>query len=116
MMKVFTAAFLIVATTILGADSAYAFMAYHPHSTLLQSSSHLHQRGVNQLPSLNTDMKPSSIRKTVTTRMSMAGVRKKLSEMTEEEKIAEKEKGELLLKAKGAAFLVAALAFYLSQQ
>ena len=93
MAKVFSAAFLIVATTILGVENAYAFMAYHPHSTLSQSSSHLHQRGVNELPSLSTDIIPSTtgIRKTTTTRMKMAGARKKLSEMTEEEKIAEKE-------------------------
>ena len=42
--------------------------------------------------------------------------RKKYSEMTQEEKKAESERNDLLLKLKGAAFVVGCLAYYLSQQ
>ena len=103
-----------------GATYASAFVAYHPHTKTMQPFSNLHRNEVNQIPPPFTTTSSTatiSIQKnSPTTQMSMAGARKKLSEMTEEEKIAEKEKGDLLLKAKGAAFVVAALAFYLSQQ
>eukprot|EP00555_Chaetoceros_dichaeta_P011312 CAMPEP_0198256148 /NCGR_PEP_ID=MMETSP1447-20131203/6135_1 /TAXON_ID=420782 /ORGANISM="Chaetoceros dichaeta, Strain CCMP1751" /LENGTH=120 /DNA_ID=CAMNT_0043942721 /DNA_START=13 /DNA_END=375 /DNA_ORIENTATION=- len=117
MMKVSITVFLIVTTAIIGMDNASAFI-HHPLINNVQSFSHLYQEGVHQLPSAIIDIKPSTavIRKAVTTRLNMAGARKKLSEMTEEEKIAEKEQGDLLLKAKGAAFVVAVLAFYLTQQ
>lgn len=118
MMKVSIAVYLIVMTATIGMDNASAFI-HHPQINHIQSFSHLYQKVVHQLPSPIIDIKPSTAvnLNAVTTRLNMAGARKKLSEMTEEEKIAEKEQGELLLKAKGAAFVVAVLvAFYLSQQ